>query len=98
GYASYSRQMLPLDRPWLAKLAIAIVAVVAVVNLSWIIHGVNESFPALFFQELPPDFEDKSKRAPRRLGSVLVVSVTVSHLVGRNAQLLRRPIAQLFIR
>ena len=98
GYASYSRQMLPLDRPWLAKLAIAIVAVVAVVNLSWIIHGVNESFPALLFQELSPYVEDKSNLAPLRLVSFLALSVTVSHLVGRNAQLLRRPIAQLFIR
>src|SRR5215475_8557573 len=96
GYASYSRQMLPLDR--LAKLAIAIVAVVAVVNLSWIIHGVNESFPALLFQELSPYVEDKSNLAPLRLVSFLALSVTVSHLVGRNAQLLRRPIAQLFIR
>src|SRR5262249_57462719 len=85
-------------RAGVAKFAMAMVAVVGVVNLSWIIHGVNESFPALLFQELSPYVEDKSNLAPLRLVSFLALSVTVSHLVGRNAQLLRRPIAQLFIR
>src|SRR5262249_60274762 len=86
------------DSPWLAQLAIAVVAGVAAVNLSGIIHGVNESFPALLFQDLSPYVEDKSNLAPLRLVSFLALSVTVSHLVGRNAQLLRRPIAQLFVR
>src|SRR5262245_634096 len=98
GYAPYSGQVLPLDRPWLAKLAMAIVAVVAVVSVSWTIHSANESFPALLLQELSPYVEDKSNLAPLRLISFLALAVTAAHLVGRNAQILRRPLAQLFIR
>jgi len=59
---------------------------------------VNESFPALLFQELSPYVQDKSNLAPLRLISFLALAVTAAHLVGRNAQILRRPLAQLFIR
>jgi len=98
GYARYSRQPLPLHGAWLVPLAVAIVAVVAVVSASWTIHSVNESFPALLFQELSPYVEDKSNLAPLRLVSFLALAVTAAHVVGRNAQILRRPLAQLFIR
>lgn len=98
GYAPYSRQPLPLHGAWLVPLAVAIVAVVAVVSASWTIHSVNESFPALLFQELSPYVEDKSNLAPLRLVSFLALAVTAAHVVGRNAQILRRPLAQLFIR
>jgi hypothetical protein len=98
GYAPYSRQPSPLHGAWLVPLAITIVAVVAVVSVSWTIHSANESFPALLLQELSPYVEDKSNPAPLRLISFLALAVTAAHLVGRNAQILRRPLAQLFIR
>src|SRR5262249_19244896 len=98
GYAPYSRQLLPLQGAWLVKLAMAIAFVVAVVTVSWTIHSVNESFPALLFQQLSPYVEDKSNLAPLRLISFLALAVTAAHLVGRNAQILRRPLARLFIR
>src|SRR6266480_298740 len=98
GYAPYSQQPLPLLGAWLVPPAIAIVAVVAVVSVSWTIHSVNESFPALLFQELSPYVQDKSNLAPLRLISFLALAVTAAHVVGRNAQILRRPLAQLFIR
>jgi len=98
GYASYSRQPLPLNRAWLPKLAIAVAIAVAIINVSWMIHGAYDAFPALLRQELSPLVEDKANLAPLRLISFLALAIATAHAIARESHFLRRPIAQLVIR
>src|SRR3989440_5176163 len=98
GYAPYSRQPLPLNRAWLPKLAIAVAIAVAIINVSWMIHGAYDAFPALLRQELSPLVGDKANLAPLRLISFLALAIATAHAIARESQFLRRPIAQLVIR
>src|SRR5205809_2519394 len=98
GYAPYSRQVLTMPSAWLAKLAIGITVAVAIIHISWTIHGAYEAFPGLLLQELSPLVDDKANLAPLRLASFLVLAVTAGHLVRRNNRLLHTPVARLIIR
>src|SRR2546428_8914710 len=98
GYAPYSRQVLPRAGAWLAKLAIGITVAVAIIHVSWVIHGTYEEFPALLSQQLSPLVDDKANLAPLRLISFLALAVTTAHFVGRNNRLLHSRIAGLIIR
>jgi hypothetical protein len=88
---------LPVQSRWLPKFAIVITVAVAVVNLSWTIHGAYDAFPGLLLQELSP-FVDKANLAPLRLVSFFALAVTAVHFVGRNNRLLRCRMAQLIVR
>jgi hypothetical protein len=98
GYAPYSRQVLPRAGAWLPKLAIGFALVVAVIHVSWVIHGTYEEFPALFSRQLAPLVEDKANLAPLRLLSFLALAVAAAHFIGRNNRLLHAPVARLIIR
>jgi len=98
GYAPYSRQVLTMPSAWLAKLAIGITVAVAIIHISWTIHGAYEAFPGLLLQELSPLVDDKANLAPLRLASFLALAVTAGHLVRRNNRLLHTPVARLIIR
>src|SRR5215831_4998 len=98
GYAPYSRQALTMPSAWLAKLAIGITVAVAIIHISWTIHGAYEAFPGLLLQELSPLVDDKANLAPLRLASFLALAVTAGHLVRRNNRLLHTPVARLIIR
>src|SRR5262247_4864211 len=67
GYAPYSRQVLTMPSAWLAKLAIGTTVAVAIIHISWTIHGAYEAFPGLLLQELSPLVDDKANLAPLRL-------------------------------
>src|SRR5262245_61867593 len=97
GYAPYSRQVLTMPSAWLAKLAIGITVAVAIIHISWTIHGAYEGFPGLLLQELSPLADDKANLAPLRLASFLALAVTAGHLVRRNNMLLHTPAARLII-
>ena len=98
GYAPYSRQVLTMPSAWLAKLAIGITVAVAIIHISWTIHGAYEAFPGLLLQELSPLVDDKANLAPLRLASFLALAVTAGYLVRRNNRLLYTPVARLIIR
>src|SRR5499426_3723947 len=98
GYAPYSRQVLTMPSAWPAKLAIGITVAVAIIHISWTIHGAYEAFPGLLLQELSPLVDDKANLAPLRLASFLALAVTAGHLVRRNNRLLHTPVARLIIR
>src|SRR5262245_52740821 len=98
GYAPYSRQVLTIPSALLAKLAIGITVAVAIIHISWTIHGAYEAFPGLLLQELSPLIDDKANLAPLRLASFLALAVTAGHLVRRNNRLLHTPVARLIIR
>ncbi len=97
GYFAYSRHVLPVQSPWLPRLAIVITVAVAVINVSWTIHGAYDAFPGLLLQELSP-FVDKANLAPLRLVSFFALAVTAVHFVGRDNRLLRCRMAQLIVR
>lgn len=86
GCFAYSRHVLPVQSPWLPKLAIVITVAVAVINVSWTIHGAYDAFPGLLLQELSP-FVDKANLAPLRLVSFFALAVTAVHFVGRDNRL-----------
>jgi hypothetical protein len=98
GYAPYSRQVLTMPSAWLAKLAVGITVAVAIIHISWTIHGAYEAFPGLLLQELSPLVDDKANLAPLRLASFLALAVTAGHLLRRNNRLLHTPVARLIIR
>src|SRR5262244_1788816 len=98
GYSPYSRQVLTMPSAWLAKLAIGITVAVAIIHISWTIHGAYEAFPGLLLQELSPLVDDKANLAPLRLASFLALAVTAGYLVRRNNRLLHTPVARLIIR
>ena len=98
GYAPYSRQVLTMPSAWLTKLAIGITVPVAIIHISWTIHGAYEAFPGLLLQELSPLVDDKANLTPLRLASFLALAFTAGHLVRRNNRLLHTPVARLIIR
>src|SRR5262245_60606382 len=98
GYSRYSRRVFPAQTSWLPKLAIVITVAIAIISISWTIHGAYDAFPGLLLRELSPLVEDKSNLAPLRLVSFLALVVTTAHFVGHNSRFLRWRIAQLIIR
>jgi hypothetical protein len=98
GYSRYSRRVFPAQTSWLPKLAIVITVAIAIISISWTIHGAYDAFPGLLLRELSPLVEDKSNLAPLRLVSFLALVVTTAHFVDHNSRFLRWRIAQLIIR
>src|SRR6516165_3389191 len=97
GYAPYSSQVLTMPTAWLAKLAIGITVAVAIIRISWTIHGAYEAFPGLLLQALLP-LLDKANLAPLRLVSFLALAVAAGHFMRRDNTLLHTPVARLIIR
>ena len=86
--AACARALLPA--------AIAIVAAATAIKITWAIHGVWESFPALFVSALWPI--DKSNLSPVRLIPFLGLALSVGLLVPREARFFRyRPSRQLIL-
>jgi hypothetical protein len=95
GYARISgRNLWPAGR-WLLASAVLIVAASAIINLSWTIHGVHESFPAVLLKQLWPI--NKTNLAPIRLMHFLAAAIVIVHLVPIDSRFLRWPLAQPII-
>jgi hypothetical protein len=77
--APVARRLLPA--------AIPVVALSSLIKVTWTLHGVWETVPALWLRQLWP--VDKSNLAPLRLLPFLALVIVVGALVPREAPLLR---------
>lgn len=80
--------------PWIPRAAIAVTVAVAVIKLSWLVHGFWDGFPALFYDQLEEWADDKSDLSPLRLLSFFAVTLTVVHFMRRDSAILRHPFAK----
>jgi hypothetical protein len=97
GYSAHSRQSLLRRASWLPTLAVAIAALITIVNVSWSIHAAYSAFPGLLLNELSPLVADKGNLAPLRLLSFFALAVTATHFLPRGSSLLRWRTARLII-
>jgi hypothetical protein len=97
GYAQSAAQPSIPHWPWLPRAAIAMAAVVAVIKLTWLVHGFYEGFPALFYGQLEELADDKSDLSPLRLASFFAVALTTVHFMRRDSAILRHPASRLVI-
>jgi hypothetical protein len=94
GSAESAAQPLLPPWPWLPRAAIAVTVVVAIIKLSWLVHGFWDGFPALFYDQLEEWADDKSDLSPLRLLSFFAVALTTVHFMGRDSAILRHPLAR----
>jgi len=87
-------QSWPAKR-WLLGPSIAVVAISAVINLSWTIHGVYDPFPAVLLKLLWPI--NKTNLVPIRLIHFLAVAIVIAHLVPTDSAILRWRLARPII-
>ncbi|MBV9522544.1 MAG: OpgC domain-containing protein, partial [Alphaproteobacteria bacterium] len=86
GFARARHRTLLLASPWWVPIAALIVALSAVINLSWTIHGVWDAFPGLLLRELWP--VNKNNLAFLRLITFFSLVVVVAVLVPARARFL----------
>ncbi len=79
----------------LVPLAAAFVLIALIVNVSWTIHGVWDSFPALLLKQLWPI--NKSNLAGIRIVHFLALAIVAAHLVPADSRLLRQSWARPLI-
>jgi len=89
GYARGSGRPSFPDPPWVARVAIAVSVVIAVINFSWTLHWIYDPFPPLFAKALWNYSIDKTNLAPLRLFSFLVLAIATVHVVRPDSPLLR---------
>jgi hypothetical protein len=75
--------------PWLAQIAVALSAVLIVINVSWVIHWAHDPFPALLERQLYDYTTDKSNLAPLRLLNFLVLALATVHFVRPDSRFLQ---------
>ena len=95
GYVRVTGRKIPAP-PWLVGLALMILLGSAVIRLSWTIHGLWETFPAVLITPLWPI--DKTNLAPIRLVHFLALAIVVVRFVPADARFLRSRSAQPIIR
>jgi hypothetical protein len=83
--------------PWIPRVAIAVTIAVAVIKLTWVVHGIWEGIPALFYDRLGELADDKSNLSPLRLASFFALTLTVVHFMRRDSAILRHPLSKLVI-
>jgi hypothetical protein len=74
--------------PWLSQLAVALAALLVVINVSWVIHWAYDWFPALLARQLYDYTVDKSNLAPLRLLNFLMLALATVHFVGPDSRFL----------
>jgi len=79
------RKLLP-DRSWILWICVAFVAVGGVIEITWTLHEMTDTFPALFYRQMWPI--NKSNLPLPRLLSMLAIAVVVSRYVPQNARFL----------
>jgi hypothetical protein len=75
-------------RPWMGWLAIALAALIAVINFSWTLHWIFDPFPPLLAKQLWSYSLDKTNLAPLRLFSFLVLAIATVNVVKPDARFL----------
>jgi hypothetical protein len=66
---------------WLSQLAVALTAVLVVVNLSWLVHWLYEPVPAILAKQLLSYTIDKTNLAPLRLLNFLALALATVQFV-----------------
>lgn len=87
GYGRVAGRLLRPGRHWLIWPAGLFAAFAAVVNVSWMIHGIVESFPGLLLKELWP--VDKNNLALLRLVNFLALATLVMYFISPDSAFLR---------
>ncbi len=75
--------------PWLSPLAVALTGFLVIVNLSWLIHGLWDPFPALLAKPLLHYTIDKTNLAPLRIVNFLALALATVHFVRPDSAFLR---------
>lgn len=88
------RHVLPAAA-WPMAVAAAIVLASFVVKLSWTLHGLSDSIPALFLKQIWPI--NKSNLAPVRIVHFLALAALVAYLVPAESKFLRQGFARPII-
>jgi hypothetical protein len=96
GYVGVTGRKIPAAPPWLVGLAVTILLGAAVIRLSWTIHGLWETSPAILITQLWPI--DKTDLAPIRLVHFLALAIIVVRFVPADARFLRSRLVQPIIR
>ena len=87
GYGRVTGRNLLPDRRWLIWPAGLFAVFAAIVNVSWMIHGIEDSFPGLLLKELWPI--DKNNLALLRLVNFLALATLVMYFVSPDSAFLR---------
>jgi len=87
GFARVAGRKLLPDRHWLIWPSGLFALAAAVVNVSWMIHGIDEDFPGLLLKELWPI--DKNNLAVLRLVNFLALAVLVMYFIRPDSAFLR---------
>ncbi len=88
GYARVTgRWPFPTAR-WIGPAAIAVAAVIAIINFSWTLHWIFDPVPPLFAKQLWSYSLDKTNLAPLRLFSFLVLATATIHIVKPDSRFL----------
>jgi hypothetical protein len=96
GYARATGRAIPSMPGWLVGLALLTLAGSALIRLSWIVHSVWETFPAILIGQLWP--VDKTDLAPIRLAHFLALAILVVRLIPADARFLRSRLARPIVR
>lgn len=73
----------------LSKAAVALAFLLAIINLSWLVHWLWDPFPALLAKPLLRYTIDKTNLAPLRMVNFLVLAVATVHFVKPESGFLR---------
>jgi hypothetical protein len=96
GYARVAKRQVPTEDRLLFGAASAILILSIAINLSWVIHGLFDDFPALFLKQLWPI--NKTNLVPIRLIHFLAMAIVVVRLVPASSAFLRWRITLPIIR
>ena len=90
------RPPFPTNR-WLGRGALAVAAIVALINFSWTLHWVYDPFPPFFAKALWSYSLDKTNLTPLRLLSFLVLAIATVRFVRPDSAFLHSRWAQPII-
>lgn len=96
GFARATGRAIPSMSGWLVGLALLTLAGSALIRLSWTVHSVWETFPAILIGQLWP--VDKADLALIRLAHFLALAILVIRLVPADERFLRSRLARPIVR
>jgi hypothetical protein len=90
GYARVTGKWPFPSAAWIGQAALVLAAAIAVINFSWTLHWIWDSFPPLFAKALWSYSLDKTNLAPLRLISFLTLAIATVHVVRPESRFLRQ--------
>lgn len=83
---------------WLSRLAIALSLLLAIINVSWLIHWLYDPVPAILAKQLLSYTIDKTNLAPLRLANFLALALATVYFVRPDSGFLRWRVCAPIIR